>query len=351
MLFTRLSCRWRLPGALLSAWLGLYPWAATAQRVDGVPVDAGFQPAAQADALVALVPADTRGLADVRRVAITSFQVEFIVRGAASASSYEIGRSGTASVHTHVQLTGVGPAERQALTDQAHAQFQAALASAGYEVVPLARVLQAPSFQQLAGSGPAGPVETRGHNTWSVVHAPQGMPVYGEGAGTSSLPMLGGLGQMAQAFNQMNHLPALARELDAAPVQVRLVLHFADLRSSGLQRLFGRDATASVGVGISPMLVPVQSHLTVVRPGGAPLRLQLKAPLLLDGSAFAELRDTSSTAANIGLAVLSFAMGTGSSAKAQEYEAVAAPERYSTVVAAGLDAARDLLVARLAAAR
>ena len=75
--------------------------------------------------------------------------------------------------------------------------------------------------------------------------------------------------------------------------------------------------------------------------------MALNAPLLIDGAAFKELKDTTSVAANIGLALLSAAIGKGGSASAVEKEAVADPQQYRTLVGNGLGTVREMFMQTL----
>ena len=77
--------------------------------------------------------------------------------------------------------------------------------------------------------------------------------------------------------------------------------------------------------------------------------MTLQAPLLIDGAAFSEVKDTSSVAANVGLAVLALAIGGGGSASAVEKEAVADPAQYRALVSAGVGTVREMFMTRLRA--
>ena len=129
---------------------------------------------------------------------------------------------------------------------------------------------------------------------------------------------------------------------------VRLVVNFADLKSSD-SSWFGRSSgTSSIKGELAPSLTTA-SMMQVVQPSGVAATLQLQAPLLMDAGVFTQVKDTSSITAHVGLAVLSLAIGKGGSAIAVEKEAVAGPARYRTVVAAGVGSARAMFMERLRA--
>lgn len=322
---------------------------ARAQTVEGIVVDG--QPPAAERAAAAVALGGTQGvLKGARRVAIGSYQVEFVHKGAASASSYRIGESGRANTNVVVSLTGLAPADFQAIADAAYAQTQAELKAAGLELVPQEQVLASATYRKLT-EGASAVAETRTKDTWSMVHAPSGLKVYGEGAGsTGGLMALATLGQtMSAAFGQTD----FSKELGAAIVNVRLVVNFVDMTSSD-RSWFGRSSGESkVSWQIGPSVAPERTSFSVARfdiADGGLARLTLQAPLLIDGAAFTGVKDTSSVAANVGLALLNLAIGKGGSSSAVEKEVVADPERYKALVGQGLATASALFVQRLKAA-
>lgn len=317
-----------------------------AAKVEAVPLDASFQPAERAASLVQVSGADKGGLTGITRAAISSFQVEFVTKGAASASSYEIGRSGSANTSLQITLAGVGAADFQQIAEQLHAEFERDLQAQGIAVVPVAKVLASPVYQKMAASGKPSPAETRGQNTWSTVHAPAGLGVYGIGSSSSAMPLFGALSAISDISSTMFGNAELAKDLDAALIVVRLVVNFVDLKSSNSSWLSRSSGTASVKGELAPALTPA-TMMQVVRPNGHTATLQLQAPLLMDAGVFTQVKDTSSVAANVGLAVLQLAIGKGGSSSAIEKEAVADPARYRTVVADGAGTARAMFMARL----
>ena len=331
-----------------TCWLALLAAPAWAAKVEAVPVDASFQPAERATSLLRVSGADAGGLKGISRAAISSFQVEFVTKGAASASSYETGRSGSANTHLQITLVGLGAADYQHITDQLHAEFMRDLQAQGISVVPTAQVLASPIYQKMAASGKPSPTDTRTKDTWSTVHAPAGLGVYGLGSSSSAFALLAGFTAMADVSATVFANQELAKELDAALIVVRLVVNFVDLKSSD-SSWFGRSSgMASVKGEVAPSLTTA-SMMQVVQPSGVAATLQLQAPLLMDAGVFTQVKDTSSIAANVGLAVLQLAIGKGGSASAIEKEAVADPARYRTVVAAGAGSARAMFMERLRA--
>ncbi len=323
---------------------------AAAKTVEGVPLDGSFNAAERATTMVKGTDAEKTVLKGLQRAAISSFQVEFVTKGAASASSYEIGRTGRASTNVVITMVGVGPADFQAITDQLHGEFVRDLKTMGVEVLPTAQLFAAPAYQKMAASGKPAPAETRTSNTWSTVHAPQGMAVYGIGSSSNAVSLLAGFSAMSDISSTMFGNLELAKELDAALLVVRLVVNFVDLKSSD-SSWFGRSSgTATVKSSIGPSIAANNSStMTVHRGAIGSTVLALEAPLLIDAAAFSEVKDTSSVAANVGLALLSLAIGKGGSSTAVDKEAVADPAQYRALVGAGVGTVREMFMQRVRA--
>lgn len=320
--------------------------AAARDTIAGVPMDASFKAAERQATMLNISDAGKPALSGIQRAAISSFQVQFVTKGAAGASSYEIGKSGRAGTNVVVTLVGVGAPDFQALTDKLYQDFSADLTALGIEVLPAAKVLAAPAYQKMAASGSPSPTETRTKDTWSTVYAPAGLAVYGIGSTSSAIAMFAGFSAMSAVMSTVGGNLDLQKELDASLINVRMVVNFVDMKSSD-SSWFGRSSgTATVGLQYAPSVVPADSFMVVHKPNGSGT-LALHAPLLINGSAFKEVKDTSSIAANIGLAVLSLAIGGGGSQTAVEKEVVAEPEPYRVAVGEGLGAVREMFIERL----
>lgn len=324
--------------------------AAARETIAGVPMDANFKAAERQATMLNIADAGKPALAGIQRAAISSFQVQFVTKGAAGASSYEIGRTGRAGTNVVVTLVGVGAPDFQLLTDKLYDDFITDLTAMGIDVVPTEKVLAAPAYKKMAASGSQSPADTRTKDSWSTVYAPAGLGVYGIGSHSTAVAMFAGFSAASAMFGTIMGNIDLQKELDASLINVRMVVNFVDMKSSD-SSWFGRSSgTATVGLQYGPSIAPADSFMTVHKPTASGT-LALHAPLLIDGSAFKEVKDTSSIAANIGLAVLSLAIGGGGSQTAIEKEVVAEPEPYRAAVGAGLGAVREMFMARLRAAR
>jgi len=332
----------RLAGALLA----LSAFSAQA-REEALTLDAGFKPAELAATLMKS-STDAKEVRGLKRVAITGFDVEFVTKGAASASATEIGRSGTASTSVYVTLVGVAEPDFQAIVDQLYAEFVRDVQAGGIEVVPVAQLMASSTYQKMAAGGSPAPHRKSGGGEWSTVFTPEGRAVMG--LSLQSKGLLGGFIGMASLTSGIFDNLELQKELDATLLTVRMVVKFVDLASSS-SSFFGRiSGTASVTGKVSPTIAAGATQMTLQSAlGGAQFGLQ--RPLQIDAAAIPELKDVSSVAANIGLAVLSLAIGKGGSATAVEKEAVADPVRYRELVSAGLGNVRGLMVERIKGVR
>lgn len=159
--------------------------------------------------------------------------------------------------------------------------------------------------------------------------------------------MFAGISAMSDVSSTMFANIELAKELDAAVIVVRLMVNFVDLKSSD-PSWFGRSSGRATVRGQVAASVAAGGSMFVQRPT-TNATLTLQAPLLIDDAAFKEVKDTNSVAANIGLAMLSMAIGKGGSASAVEKEAVADRAQYRALVSAGVGSVRAMFMERLRA--
>jgi hypothetical protein len=345
-----------LRSTLLALGLAMACAAAAAQKIDTVAVDAQFDAAAQAGKLVSL--SDPGALKGVRRLAIGSFQVEFQRKGVASANSYRIGQSGSAYTSVSVSLTGIENGGLQAIADALYQDYRSSLQAAGWQLVPHEQVLASAAYRKAAASAAPGPQDTRAQSTWATVFAPSDMVVFGEGSTStaSAVPMLGmlasGLRSAGAAMSGVSTSNELSSELGAASLAVRMVVNFVEMQSSDRSWISRSSGTASVAQAYALSIHPSSSLVLTRMEGGVASysRLGLGAQLALPGPAFREIKDVSSLAANVGLAVLNLAIGKGNSSSVVEKEAVAEPEAFQQTVLAGLGQARAMFLQRMQAA-
>lgn len=336
--------------ALLS--LATFCFALPAQARDEpepVAVDASFRPAEQATRLFTV--ADAKVLKGVTRVAVPLFTVDFTTADSVSAQTSGFGSAGRATASAYYKLKGLSQADFQALTETLHASFLAELKAAGIDSVPTDKLQASPHYRKMVASGKPAPLLRDD----GMMLAPAGMAIYGVSqltSGGNKPGLFSGLSAMTNAFSAVGSAldaDALQKELEAAVLEVQLRVHFVQL-TNGNKGFFGRmTSTASVGAQVYPSITAA----TFTVQNGTRGTLTLKQPLMLDPTAFAEVRKAPTTAGDVAGAVavglLRLATGSRDSSSSEEMEAVADPARYRDVLGSGVASLHQMFVQRLRA--
>lgn len=326
-----------------------------AQAADPTPIEitAQFNPAAAADR--AVKASDPQALKGVKRAAVTQFNVEFVTSDNVSSETSGFAMAGRASVTGYYKLIGVAEPDFQAIADQLYAGFLQQLQAQGVELVPASELASAPTYRKLVAGGTALP--DRSSN--GVTVGPPGMAVYGlnkaqaadgkKGMFATFAAIGAGMGAVGGAMDNI----ALGKELgDAALLEVSMRVHFAQLTNEA-KGFFGRlGSTAKVSAKLHPM---VPKAAMTVQSGAYVSVLTVQGPVLLDPSAFVELREEATSAADVAGAVaaslIQLASGSKNSHSSTKYEAVADGGRYRELVGEGLGQVNAMLIARMAAGR
>ena len=331
--------------------------APTAQARDepAVALTAQAQPAELATRV--FTTSDPAAIKGMKRVALPSFQVEFVTRSSAQASTSGFASAGRSSVSAYYTLVGVGEADFQALTNQLHADFVRDLQQMGVEVVPFAQVQASPAYRKLAAGAQPAPFSKSGGGTSSVALAPAGQLIYGSALiAAKSDSLFGAFSSLANTGAMVGaalDTLELAKELDARIVDVRLVVDFAQIGSSDRGFLSRLSSTASVDGMVQPALLAGSSMMAVQ---SATMRstVTLRNPLLFSPAALSGLRESTSTATQVGnvaAALINLAAGGKNSSSAADFEAVAEPATYRASIGASLGQVREMLVSQLKAAQ
>jgi len=323
---------------------------ASAENISSVPFTDSFKPAERASTMVTMTDASKANFKDIKRVALSGFHVQFVTKGAASASAYTIGKKGSAQTNVQLTLVGLKPDDFQAITDKLYADFVSDLKAMNIDVVPTAQILAATAYKKMAATGRPAPAETRDRTSWSSLYTPDGLALYGVGTSANPAGMFG-------IFNTMSEISAtafangeLSKELDATLFVVRLVVNFVDTKTSNASWLGRSSGEAKVSWAMGPSIAAEESTLNINSQGWNTV-LTLKSPLMINGAAFKEVKDTSSIAANVGVALFSLAIGQGGAVSIVEKEAVADPEKYRELVGAGAGAVREMWMERFRAGK
>jgi hypothetical protein len=140
----------------------------------------------------------------------------------------------------------------------------------------------------------------------------------------------------------------LAAELDASLIEVRMRVNFAELTNEN-KGFFGKLAnTATTSAKVFPS---IDNVMMGVQTGPQRSTVTLNHTLALSDSAFSEVREKATTAADVAGAVavvlIQLASGSKDKSDSKEREVLADPSKYPQIVGSGLNAATSMLVARM----
>lgn len=349
------ACRRALASAVTVLLLhATLPFAYAADAPTPVAVDASFDAASVA--AQGFQTADTKALKGITRVAVPVFVVDFVTADNVRTQTSGFAAAGRASASLYYKLLGVGEPEFQALTDAMHADFVQRLRDSGLQVLGTDELQASAAYRKLAAGGKKMPIKS-GTNT---VLSAQGMNVYGfartsTGAAKTSSGLFGALAGMGDGISLVGDMLdsiALAKELNAATLEVRLRVNFVELADHN-KGFFGRLSNVASTSGKA--FPSIDGVMMQVQQGDLRSSLMLNRSLVLDPAVFAEVREKPTTTGDVAGAVLvgliRLASKSSDSSSSTEMEAIADPARYKQIVGAGMSSLSDVLVARLKAER
>jgi hypothetical protein len=326
------------------------PSAQAADAPTPVAVDDSFNPATVAAQGFKI--ADNKALKGITRVAVPVFVVDFVTADNVTSQTSGFGGFGRSSSSMYYKLLGVGEPEFQALTDAMQASFLQKLKDSGLQVLGAEELQASAAYRKLAAGGKKTPIVS---DTNTVLSA-QGLNVYGfarasTGVAKPSSGLFGALSGIGDGFSAVGDVMdsvTLAKELNAATIEVRLRVNFVEL-ASGNKGFFGRLAnSASTSAKAFPSIDGV---MVQVQQGDWRSSMTLDKVLVMDPAVFAEVREKATTAGDVAGAVLvgliQLASRSSDSSSSKEMEAVADPARYKQIVGAGMNSLSDVVVARL----
>jgi hypothetical protein len=186
----------------------------------------------------------------VKRVAVTSFTVQFVSQQVWDTAHFSAGNLQTAGQGGGFDIQPVlEPAKMQAVTDQLHQQFLAELNNAGLEVVSPEQLAQSKAFKAFVAQGPAVPrkeeaaaEKSNGAGAISsVFYTPAGIPLvlsdkidhlsagsFGQNVPDPTLTFAGRLS--LYTTNWPYYDADVQKELDAATLHVRVYVPLAHVQ-------------------------------------------------------------------------------------------------------------------------
>jgi hypothetical protein len=289
------------------------------------------------------------------KVAVTMFSVESVQK-TGKGVRMQSADGGSVSQSVTYLLAGVPQEQMQAVLDRAYDDFVAELKSIGLEVVPVADVLATQAHRKLAPTAAGGPKRVEQGEGVIEIYNARGLATVSSsrwiymntiaGGGSSAGGQIGGLLSLARTAGNIGSMVGdgaasseIASELGVAAIAVQLPLEFVEQAASGSRS--GSVTSAEVASRLRLSLSPM-GYLGVTHQGQS-VALPLRMPLVMAGTPVAEVKDTSSVATNVGLAVLSMALGSKSSTRLTEKTAVADRERFAPAVGDGLAQLRPIL--------
>jgi hypothetical protein len=285
-------------------------------------------------------------LKGVSKVAISGFSMETVLKTGKGISS------GGATQEVTYILAEVPQAAMQAAWDQAYDDFVADLKSMGLEVVSLADVMATAAYRKAAagaaaGSGPRkleqGSVITELYNAKGLVTTHESRALYlsnltGGGGVFGALRAVGGVGGMIADGKLQEEI---AKELGVTCIGVHVPMEFVEQSTSA------SSDGAGVSVGVASRLRLSFSGMGYIGAGGAVQNdwssLPIRTSLVLGGTPVREVKDTSSTAANVGLGMLSLLAGGRTSTRLTEKTALAHPEQFVAAFSEGMAKYRPIM--------
>jgi len=344
-----------LAAALMFVCLGSAAPAAWAkEELTPLIVDASFN--ASDAAAKGFDIADKTALKGIKRVAVPVFAVEFIIADNVSTQTSGFAAAGRASSSMYYKLLGVGEADFQAITDALYLNFLDQLKASGVEVLGAQQVAAAPTYRKLTASGSPAPIKSDS----TMMMSPPGLGLYGfatMGGGNSAKgkSIFGALSDVGSGFAAVGAITdtiQLGTELDASLIEVRMRVNFVQLTDNN-KGFFGRlSNTASTSGKAFPS---VDNVMIGVQTGPMRSTLTMKNSLVLDSTAFADVREKATTTGDVvgavAVGLLKLALGSKDSSSTSELEVLADPVKYREVVGAGLGSAGGMVVARMKSER
>ena len=287
-------------------------------------------------------------LGRTNRVAVTGFRVGFVLKDkvtAEVASGYRLGGTHTSGAKstTEVELHGISADGLQEIAETLYAEFMAALAASGREVVPFEQIKAVGAWATLEASATApgkpylkepGMFQGRYH----AVVSPAALPLWWEHGNP-----LGDQGPMS--IGNYKVMCAVSDELDAVVVTPTFLVHFAVLESSGNRRgAFSGYGSGRASTGAKPELVVVGGstrlamlHSKKARTGGDGQNLDLQDQAVIGefGAEMVKLAQSSNANDATRTSLQGLAQATGNSS----FFAAAGPSRSKQTYAVKTDPA------------
>jgi hypothetical protein len=299
-------------------------------------------------------------LKGVTKIAIPMFAVETVVKTGAGIRR-ETGEGSVAQNVTYL-LDGVPQKDMQAAVDKLYDSLVTDLKALGIDVVSPEQVIASAAYKKSAPSL-TSPNKQEGNNAEAMVYAAKGLTlglsnsrfIFNRAAGVSSgAGQLGALFSAAKVVGQLSSqvsdggiANAISEELGVPVLMVQLPLEFVEQTTKSSGGILSGTASAEVH---SRLRLSISNNAFVAVGRGNDYSSHVTTtPLILSGTPVQAVKDTSSVATNVGLGLLSMALGGKSSTRITEKTAEAHPTLYVDSVADGVGKFSKIIVAAVKA--
>jgi hypothetical protein len=332
-------------GLMLGAALfGLPATSAFAQKA-GIPIDDVKLDAPDFKDIFGLAPKSV--LKGVTKIAIPVFTVETVVK--TGAGIRQESSSGSVTQEVTYILEGVPQKEMQAAVDKLYDDLVADLKTAGIEVVPQEQIKATAAYKAAALTA-VSPALHSGSGAEVMVYSAKGVALglsnsrYMFMRGAAGGGLGGTIGNVMAAASVIGSITsqvgdakvagAIAEELGVPTLTVQVPLEFVEQKGKGTSSFWGGNASAEISSRLR-LSIAINTFVSASYKGEFSV-LNSGVPLILSGTPVKAVKDTSSVAANVGLAVFAMAIGSKASKKMTEKTAEADPEKYVVNVAEGV---------------
>lgn len=272
---------------------------------------------------------------DVKKIIIPYFQMEFVVKSAASASAFG-DDGGSATVAQLFELKGVTDEQLQTMTDRYYENLVAQLKAQGHQVVPHSELVKMKSFQAFEKfHKPTPHLEERNSST-SKFFSYKGMPMYFVD-GDKRLSVTGALGS---AFSFGKRPAALEEDLEeesgAKVLRARYVVDFVSQAGST------SGGTASMDSSYQVAMAPEFTSVTVPSEG---ILIHLKAPLFTTSTTWVKSVNEMNAVSNRAISGVTALLGNTRSTR--EYIIETEPPVWETSVSKMVDVTQQMFFSKM----
>ncbi len=280
------------------------------------------------------------------KIAIPLFTIETATKTGLGIRVESSGGSVSQSV-TYI-LDGVPQKAMQAAVDALYDELVADLKTAGIEVIPYEQLMATAAYKKNVTALTSPSIQS-GHGAEALVYSAKGMTpglsnsrfIFTRTTSVGSSNAIDGLLAAAKTVSQLSSqigdagvAAAIGEELGVPVLLVQIPVEFVEQKTKGSGGFFSSATTAEVSSRLRLSIAP--NTFVSAGQGNDFSGLMSTTSLTLTGTPVKDVKDTSSVAANVGLAVFAMALGAKTSTRLTEKTAIADPEKYVESIRTGV---------------